>query len=114
MSVNLIETNHAVDVVPTLAPSTMPRLEKNVRIPESTREMARATTALLDWTIAVATAPSSTPRTELLVSRPSHFFSVSPPTAWISRVKACSPYRNRTIAENAAKRKFTLDVTDSL
>jgi hypothetical protein len=110
MSVSLIETNHAVEVVPTLAPRTTPRLDWNVRIPESTREMASATTALLDWTIAVASAPSNTPRTGLRVRRPSQFLRVSPPTAWISRVKACSPYRNRTIADITARTKLILDV----
>jgi hypothetical protein len=81
MSVSRIETSHAVEVVPMLAPSTTPRLDRNVRIPESTREMARATIAPLDWTITVAIAPSSVPRTGSRVRRPSLSFSVSPPTA---------------------------------
>jgi len=48
MAVNLSEMSHAVDVVPTLAPRTTPKLERNVRIPASTSAMVRATTALLD------------------------------------------------------------------
>lgn len=91
MSVSRIEMSHAVEVVPMLAPRTTPRLDRNVRMAESTSEMASATTALLDWTMAVAIAPSRMPRTGSRVRRPSLFFSVSPPTAWISRVKACSP-----------------------
>ena len=34
MSVSLRETSHAVDVVPMLAPSMTPRLERKVSIPE--------------------------------------------------------------------------------
>ena len=48
MAVNLSEMSHAVDVVPTLAPRTTPKLERNVRIAASTSAMVRATTALLD------------------------------------------------------------------
>ena len=91
MSVSLMETSHTVDVVPMLAPRMTPRRERKVSIPESTREIASASTSLLDWTIAVAAGPSNAPRSGLLARRPSQFFKVSPPTARISRVKACSP-----------------------
>src|SRR4030095_7777041 len=60
--------------------------------------------------IAVATAPSTTARQRLSVRLPSHFRSVSPPTAWISRLNASRPYRNNTIAEMAANRNLRLDI----
>ena len=104
MEVSFSEMSHAVEVVPTLAPRTTPRLERNVRIPALTSVTVSATTALLDCTIAVAIAPSNTPRMGPRVRRPIQVFRVSPPTAWISRLKDCSPYRNRTIADSAVRR----------
>jgi len=60
--------------------------------------------------MAVADAPSNTPRIGLRTRWPSRAFRVSPPTAWISPLKPCSPNRKRTIADNAVRRKLKFDV----
>ena len=111
IDVSLSETNHAVDVVPTFAPSKTPRLERNDMDPVSTNATVSVVTALLDWTIAEATAPNRTPRQRLSVSLPSHLFRVAPPTLWISWLKPSKPYRKSTIAETLARKILRFDIS---
>jgi len=48
MDVSFRETSHAVEVVPTFAPSRTPRLERNEMLPASTSATVSDVTALLD------------------------------------------------------------------
>ena len=91
MPVSLNETSQAVAVVPTLEPSTTPRLARKEMTPASTSVVVKAVTALLDCTTAVARAPAANPRHRLAVTRPSHDWSAVPPTVCNSSLNPWSP-----------------------
>src|SRR5271169_3239590 len=104
MSVRLNDTSQAVDVVPILAPRRILRLALKEMTPASTSVTAKAVTALLDCTKAVAAAPASKPFQRLAVTRPNHVRSVSPPTLCNSLLKLWRENRNRAITAIAEKR----------
>ena len=108
MSVSLNDTSQAIVVVPTFAPMRMPRLALKEMTPASTSVTARAVTALLDCTNAVAAPPAKNPFQQLAVTRPSDAFRVSPPATCSSWLKLWSENRNRTTAATAEKKTCNL------
>ena len=75
---SLMDTSHAVMVVPMFAPIITPTAWLNVRIPAFTKPTTMTVVAELLWMMAVITAPRRTPKSLLSVICPSIRFMRPP------------------------------------
>ena len=107
------DSTHEVNVVPRFAPIMTPTDCDSVMIPELTNPTTITVIALEDCTIAVATAPSATPRSGVRQSRPSHPCGLPPlsrrrlsPITFIPKRKSASPLAKSRI-ERIFKAKNT-------